>query len=214
MKEHIRRLQLVSLIILGAIGLASCTTSRQTDPPRTATEELIISAAVDRMVDRLEVNVPKGTKVFVDNQYFDGTDAKYAQGAIRDRLLRGGAYLVADRKDADMVVETRSGAQSIDENSFLIGVPKTPLPIPLAGTLTIPEIALFKRDTRKGVAKAAITGYDAKSGELKMSAGSQYGYSHDTDWTVLLLISWSTDDLVPEVQQDGKQPYFSAPALP
>ena len=62
----------------------------------------------------------------------------------------------------------------------------------MSGTFTIPEIALFKRAQMKGVAKAAITGYDAKTGELKLSTGAAYGYSHDTDWTVLIVVSWST----------------------
>ena len=76
------------------------------------------------MVNALEIHVPAGTRAFVDSQYFDGTDAKYAIGAIRDRLLRSGVNLVGDKKDADMVIEARSGAQSIDKTSFLIGVPK------------------------------------------------------------------------------------------
>jgi hypothetical protein len=203
---------MASGVLIGALALAGCTTNRETEPTRTATEQLLISSAVDRMVETLQVHVPAGTKAFVDPQYFDGTDAKYALGAIRDRLLRSGVHLVADRKDADMVVEARSGAQSIDQSEFLIGVPKTPVPLPLAGTLTIPEIALFKRAQMKGVAKAAVTGYDAKTGALAFSTGAAYGYSHDTEWTVLLLISWSHDDLIPEKYKDDNS--VLPPSLP
>lgn len=198
----------VGAIVIASVGLASCTTERNTDPPRAGKEELLISQAIDRMVDRLDVTIPAGTKVFVDNQYFEGTDSKYAQGAIREHLLKAGARLVADRKDADMVVETRSGAESIDNNEFLIGVPQTPIPVPLSGTLTIPEIALFKRERRQGVAKAALTVYDAKTGEYRTASGAQFGYSRSTDWTVLLLISWSHNDTIPEPQKPDNQPYY------
>ncbi|HEY1720944.1 MAG TPA: DUF6655 family protein [Magnetospirillaceae bacterium] len=208
MTERTTRFAMTSAILAAAIGLSGCTTVRQTDPARSATEELIISSAIDRMVDRLQISIPKGTKVFVDNSFFDATDAKYAQGSIRERLLQSGAFLVADRKDADMVVETRSGAQSLDDSSFLIGVPQTPLPIPLAGTLTIPEIALFKRERRQGVAKAALTIYNAKTGEYRSATGAQYGYSRETDWTVLLLISWSNDDVTPDPDRPENQPYY------
>ncbi len=193
----------VVLVGLATMLLCGCVKVRTTDPPRTATEELIISAAVDRMVDALQIHVPSGTKAFVDSTYFEGIDSKYALGAIRDRLLRSGVRLVDDKKDADMIIEARSGVESIDKHSFLIGIPETSIPVPLSTPLTIPEIALFKRAQMKGVAKAAVTGYDAKTGELKLSSGAAYGYSHDTDWTVLLLISWNSTDLIPKPHRDN-----------
>ena len=208
MKERLCRFQITAVVLLAAVGLAGCNTERNTDPARAAKEELIISQAIDRMVERLQVSIPQGTKVFVDNTYFEGTDSKYAEGAIREHLLKAGARLVADRKDAEMVVETRSGAESIDNNEFLIGVPQTPIPIPLTGVVTIPEIALFKRDRRQGVAKAAITVYDAKTGEYRTASGAQYGYSRSTDWTILLLISWSNNDTIPDGQKPNQEPYY------
>ncbi len=115
---------------MAALLLGGCAVTRDTQPPRTATEEMLISAAADRAADALRPHFAPGAKVFVDAQYFDGTDAKYTIGAIRDRLAQNGARLVADRKSADMVVEIRSGAQSIDQNSLLIGLPSINVPIP------------------------------------------------------------------------------------
>ncbi len=141
------------------------------------------------------VPFPAGTKVFVDAQYFEGLDSKYTIGAIRDQLLKDGGQLVADRGAADVVVEIRSGAQSIDDDSTLIGIPQTQLPIPLSGSnLTIPEIALFKKAQRIGTAKVAMTGYDQKSGVYQFTVGPHLGLSHETKWTVLLLFSWTTED--------------------
>src|SRR5512135_2421672 len=100
------------------LAAASCSVTRETQPQRTATEELLISSAADRGAQDLKFDIPANTKVFVDAQYFEGTDSKYAIGAIRDRLAKDGARLVADRAAADMVVEIRSGAQSIDEDSW------------------------------------------------------------------------------------------------
>ena len=185
-------------IALIAVGLAACSTVRATNPPRTATEELLISTAADRAADRLAPAIALGTKVFVDATLFDGTDVKYATAAVRDRLLKLGAYLVPDRKHADMVVELRAGALGIDEHSFLVGIPSFGVPVPLAGTLQIPEFALYKRAVRKGIAKFAVTGYDAKSGALRDSAAAQYGLSHYKDWTLLFLISWHKDDVLPK----------------
>jgi hypothetical protein len=92
----------------------------------------------------------------------------------------------------------RNGAQSIDHKSFLIGIPSIPVPIPLTGTVQTPELALFKRDNQQGISKVALTIYSAKSGALAHSTGPIFGDSRDTHWIVLLLISWDTQNIMPE----------------
>jgi hypothetical protein len=175
--------------------LAGCTTARESNPPRTATEQLLISTAADRAAGQMIAQFPAGTKVFVDAQYFDGLDTKFTIGAIRDQLLKDGAHLVADRGSADLVVEIRSAAQSIDQSSTLFGIPSIDLPIPLAGALKFPEIALFKKAQQVGRARIAMTGYDQKDGTYKFTVKPDDGFSHRTQWTVLIVVSWTTDDI-------------------
>lgn len=188
----------VALVSAGALLLTACTTEKRSAPSRTATEQLMISAAADRAAQNLSVDIPAGTKVFVDPTYFEGTDSKYAIGAIRDRLLRRGALLVEKREQADMVMELRAGALSIDENSLVVGIPQMDVPIPLAGSFALPEIALFKRDRRQGIAKFSATGYDAETGELITSSASDFGFSQETEYDALFVISWSSSDVMPE----------------
>ncbi len=186
-----------------AVAMAGCTTVQLTEPGQTATEQLLISGAVDRAVAQINPTIPAGTKVFVDPQYFDTAPgdaalyAKYAIASVRDRLLHQGAHLVDDRKTADMVVELRTGAQSIDHHSFLIGIPAIPVPIPFAGTMTTPKIALFEKDRQTGIAKLALTAY-GKDGALTAATGPTYGDSDQTQWIVLLFFSWTDQDLLPE----------------
>lgn len=133
--------------------------------------------------------------MFVNADYFEGTDSKYAIGAIRDHLLKQGVALVEKREHADAVVALRAGALSIDESDTLVGLRSFDVPIPLAGALTLPEIALFKRSERKGVARFAATSYGTADGRLIASAAPQSGYAHQKEWTVLLFVSWWTSDL-------------------
>ncbi len=193
---------LAALAVLAALGLGGCASERDTQPARTANEQLLISTAADHAADQLKLQIPPGTKVFVDATNFEGYDSKYAVGTLRDRLAKDGAKLVADRSDADSVVELRSGALSVNQHGLLIGLPAVPIPIPLAGTVTTPEIALFKRTEEQGVAKFAATALDAKEGSLRDSAGPSYGFSHRTQFVLLLFFSWTRSDLVPE----GVQP--------
>jgi hypothetical protein len=187
-----------AMLFMAVLFATGCTSSRQTDPARTATEQLLISNAADRAATRLRLDLPPRTKVYVDSTNFEGTDAKYAIGTIRNQLLRQGAALVGDRAAADAVVEIRAGALSIDHHETLIGIPRFDIPIPLAGgDFTFPEIALFKVDQRRAVAKFAAAGYRAKDGAHMNSAVPQFGISHKTEWTVLLFISWTRTDAIP-----------------
>jgi hypothetical protein len=185
-----------------ACALAGCSTDRLTEPTETATEQLLVSTAVDAAVARLTPTITPGTKVFVDAQYVDTTPAdaalytKYAVASVRDRLLHLGARLVDDRKAADMVAELRSGGQSIDHHGFLVGLPSIPVPMPLTGTVTTPKLALFETDRQTGIAKLALTAYD-KDGRLAAATGPTYGESQDAHWTVLMFVSWTDQDVRP-----------------
>lgn len=186
-----------SAAIILALFLEGCTTTTETNPRRSATEELLISTAADHAADELTLKIPPGSKVFVDASNFEGLDSRYAIGAIRERILRQGGQLVDSKGAADMVVEIRSGALSVDKEETLVGIPHFQIPIPLSGGLGIPEIALFKKSERRGVAKFAATAHGANGG-YDGATGPQFGISHDTDWVLLFFFSWSTDDLFPK----------------
>ncbi|MGH6621942.1 MAG: DUF6655 family protein [Alphaproteobacteria bacterium] len=194
----------ISLAVVLALALGACSTQKESAPPRTATEQLLISTAVDRAMDGLDLTISPGTKVFVNAENLEGTDSKYAVAAIRDRLLRKGAALVADRGQAQAVVEVRAGALSIDESETLIGIPSYDVPIPLAsGLLKLPEVALYKKRVRKGVAKIAATSYGTADGRLIDAADPETGYSYTNESRVLLFFSWRSSDLPKE---EGDEP--------
>ncbi len=92
-----RKIILLSAVLLSAAGLAGCTTARSTAPLRTASEQLLISAAADRAASQLSLAIPKGTRVFVDTRYFQGYDDGYAIAAIRSQMLKSGLMVVDDR---------------------------------------------------------------------------------------------------------------------
>lgn len=186
------------MVIAPALLATACTTMRQTEPSRTATEEMLISSAADRAAGEIKLNV-KGKKVFVDASNYKGLDPGYTVAAVQERLLKNGALLVGDRKTAELVVEMRNGGQSIDQHEFLIGIPSFSLPIPLtANAVTIPEIALYSKAQDIGVSKLAVAAYDSTSGAYEASSGPDYGFAHDNRYTVLLFIGWRNNDFRPD----------------
>jgi len=191
----IRPILLTAALLL---ALTACASRRDTDPARSASEMLLVSAAADRAADKLTFNLQPGTKVFVDASFIEGTDSKYVISAIRDRVMRRGGDIVDDKGKAELIIEPRVGALSIDRDRFLFGTPA--LPVPLVG-IEIPEVALFKRNHQQGVVKLAGTSYDPKTGLMVQSHEPVYAFSNRKDWTVLLFVTWTTSDLMPDEEK-------------
>lgn len=190
--------------VILALVVSACNGATETHPPRTATEQLLISTAADRAAENLHLQIRKGAKVFVDATNFDGYDSKYAIGAIRDSLVRQGARLVDNKAAADSVVEIRAGALSTDEKDTLFGIPSFNIPIPFAGNAPFPKIALYERQVEEGVAKFAATSYDTKDASVtETSSDPQYGFSHNTKNIVFIFFSWTTDDTRPSSEEDA-----------
>lgn len=188
------------------LAMAGCTTDRVTEPQESATEQLLISTAVDDAVSKLKIALPAGTALFLDAQYLDTAPGdhqrypKYLIGSVRNHLARQGFRLAEERKTADVVVELRSGAQSIDHDGYLIGLPGFTAPVPLAGTMSLPEIALYKRDQRAGIAKVALTFLNRADGSLAAPSERTLGRADRTGWTALLFYSWEKDELPPDTR--------------
>jgi uncharacterized protein DUF6655 len=191
--------------LLALALLAGCTTVRETQPPRTATEELLISSAVDHALDRFRPPIPAGTRIWVDARTSDSFDERYLVSAVKDRLLRQGGLLVAEKSSADAIVEVRAGALSIDSKGMLVGVPELALPIPFVGATKTPELSVAKRVEHNGVAKIGVTVYDAHTGALLPYSPSApvYGFSDTTDWAVFSLFGWNRSDQLPEGVEPG-----------
>lgn len=199
-----RDFHLAPVAIVSLLALVSCAVATESSPPRTATEEMLISTAAERAAIRMDLQMPHSTRVFVDASNFEGTDSKYALSAIRDAILKQGMRLADDKKTAQAIIEIRAGALSIDKNESLVGTPAFTIPIPFAASgITVPEIAFYKAEEQKGIAKFAATGYAAESGSYMASDGPTYGFSHKTKRTLLIFFSWAKDDYMPEGTEDA-----------
>ncbi len=193
----------VTIFLIALILTGGCASETMTNPLRSVTEQLLLSTAADRALVHANLSIFAGKKVYVDTNYFDSYDPKYAEGEIRDALSRAGALLVDDAKSADIIVEGRSGGLSTDSDSSLIGVPTLDIPIPFSGTpLQIPEIAFYKIEPQRATAKIALLAYASQSREHVYSSGPLLGKSYNT-YHKILFIAWLTDD-IPEKKKGKK----------
>lgn len=182
-------------VVAGLMVTAGCTQTRQSEPKRTAVEELLISRAADKALSEADFQLLRGKKVFLSDKYFDSTDKEYALGAMRDYMSIAGAMLVDAAGDAEVIVEARSGGLSIDSGNSLVGVPQIPFPIPAAGTLVTPEAPLYKSDRQYSFAKLALLAYDAKTRKHLFSTGALIGKSHHHYYRFFGFFDWTVTDL-------------------
>ena len=182
-------------VIAAALWVAGCAQTNLTSPSRSATEQLLLSTAADRAMQAASLSIFDGKKVYLDASYFDSYDAKNAIGTIRDALSQAGARLEPNATNCEIIVEARSGALSIDEADTLIGMPSTGLPIPLAGTLNIPEIAVYKSQRQFSVAKLALLAYSNQTREHYFSSGSMLGKSYNKYYKFLGFITFTRTDI-------------------
>jgi hypothetical protein len=178
--------------LLLAFLMTGCVQTRITEPQRTAVEQLLLSTATDRAFDEVDMTTVRDRRVFIDPAYFESYDKHYVLGTIRDVLSNNGALLVRSIDDAEVIVEPRSGALSIDSSQSLIGLPSTPIPIPFTGTVQTPEIAIFKTEHQFSVAKLALLAYERESGRHLHSTGPLVGESFHKYYTILGYIRITT----------------------
>ena len=161
-------------VLVAALG---CGTTKWSDTSRTATEQLLISDAVDRAVSEIDFSVLAGRAVWLDTKYINGTvDEKYTVGTLRQHMLASGCIIKESVEDSDYIVEIRTGAVGTNRNELLFGVPATSLPtggmFPVAPT-SVPELPLMKRTNQQGVCKLAVFAYDRVSGRPVWQSGTR-----------------------------------------
>jgi hypothetical protein len=187
-----------------------CATVRVTDPPRTATEQFLISGSIQDAVADLSMDGLRDQLVFVDATYLvgdpgtaggaqivqhdrPGQDYLFLLGEVRAKMLKEGVRLTSKRDEATVIVEVRSGGVGIDRYEFLLGFPSVVINnvtgsgassgVPLA----TPEISLLKSSRQRAFSSVAIVAYrnKANSGEMVSQSGPFVGRRYRGDYWIL-----------------------------
>jgi hypothetical protein len=162
--------------------VAGCATIRVTDPPRTATEQFLLSVAAQQAVDQISATALRDRVVFVDSQYLisgqPAVEQSFLIGELRARLLQGGVRLANRRDEAQIILELRAGALGIDRTEFLLGIPSLYIgaATDVAGApIATPELALVKSTRQRGYASVSFVAYWRDTGELVAASGPTLG---------------------------------------
>lgn len=159
-----------------------CASSKTSNTARTATEQVLLSNAVDRSLSNVSFEQMNGRKVFIDDKYLDSVDKAYVMGSLRHKTLAAGGYLAKGADDADLVLEPRSGGVGTDTEESFIGIPSLSVP---GMPISLPDIKFISRNTQMGTAKLALVAYDPKTGASFGLGGQSTAVTKHDDMYVL-----------------------------
>jgi hypothetical protein len=187
-------LQLRLLLLLAALAACGCTINKS----RMATEQLVVSDAVDRVVAQTDFSPLTGQKVYFETKYLTGAkitgnpNIEYLTSSLRQQMLAYDCRLVDKPEEADLIVEARVGALGNDGNEATYGIPGSAAVsaaaafatgFPASGTF--PELSLGRRNHQWGAAKIGLFAYDRVSHQRVWQAGVATGASQARELWVM-----------------------------
>lgn len=203
---------LSGIVLLLALSSGGCATVRVTDPPRTATEQFLISGSISAAIDELSMSGLRDQLVYVESAYVavyprlvraETEDAEYVEsvppnpdvlyllGELRARMLKEGVRLTNNKEEATVIVEPRTGGIGIDRYEYLLGIPS----VALSGAggvnagvgnipLLTPELAILKSTRQLAFSSVAIVAYRKDGGELVAQSGPFVGTRLRADYWI------------------------------
>ena len=189
MKAPPRLWHLVALVALSSLSAGGCGTTQWSDTKRTATEQMLVSDAIDRAVSKIDLRPLAGQSVFLDRTPLkDTVDENYTVSVLRQHMMASGCVLKEKADEVDYIVEARAGTVGTSRHDVLYGVPSTDLPQmgPVPGVPNrIPEIPIAKKTDQQGVAKIALFAYHRQSGiPLWQSGNSRVASTVKDTWVL------------------------------
>lgn len=151
---------------------------------RLATEQLLMSDAVDYAVASIDFRSLAGEKVFFDTRYLINVkgmgfvNSEYVVSSLRQQMIAADLRLQDKQEEADYIVEARIGTLGTDGNEIIYGIPanrglsEAATMIPNTPPLpAIPEISLARKESQVGAVKVAAYAYNRHSGEPVWQSG-------------------------------------------
>lgn len=173
----------VSLLITG------CTAPWVTNTARSAIEQYLLAITIERMTDHAGLDRYQGKKIFFDYNYLaTQTDKEYVKGRLEMIMSKNNCLIVAKQEEADIMIQPLCGVLATDHDTFLIGTPPLPIPVPYCDiNIVVPEIPIFKIYNRRAYGRMAFNVFDAKTRKCLDTIPFVNASSYFKNWIILLI---------------------------
>ena len=172
------------LLAIALTGIALISTGCGTTREYRATEQLVMSDAVDSSIGKLDFRPLTGRKVYLDTSYLrhvkgEGfVNSEYVTSALRQQIVAAGCLIQDAASEADVVIEARIGTLGADDHRVTFGLPENSAVsaavslIPGAPAISsVPEIALARREAREAAVKVSAFAYDRNTRQPVWQSG-------------------------------------------
>jgi hypothetical protein len=181
------------VLLLAHVGSGCIYTRNVTDTPRSATEQLLVSTAIERALDRLELPDVAGKNVSVDVVSLAREDEATFLKSVAIVYLRRAQATIVEPDEADLRLLLRADTLGTVSRQFVFGIP--PVPIPDAA-FTVPGLPFVSSLKQRGYAKLRLVTTDQSGNLLAESAPSMQRATFDV--FRFLFFSRYSDDIYPD----------------
>ena len=166
--------RLTGLLIVTVVAATGCGTIKS----RIATEQLLVSQAVDQSIDGIDFSPLADKTCFLDTRYLRNVvgigfvNADYIISSLRQRMVAARCLIQDTADSADYIVEPRVGVLGADAHEVNYGIPSSQ-PISSASSIigsggampVLPEVSLAKKEERRASVKIAIFAFHRETRE-------------------------------------------------
>ena len=188
------RFRLAVLVVLVGVAAVGCGTTREMQ----ATDQLLLSDAVDRSVEQIDFHPLAGHTVFLDTQYLKQAaetgyvNSNYVISSLRQQMFQAGCLVQESKVEADFIVEPRIGTLGSDGHEVSYGLPASNT-LNAAATVignapalpVLPEISLARRTRDTAAVKLAVFAYHRETKQTVWQSGLSVGRSNVSGHWVL-----------------------------
>jgi hypothetical protein len=170
--------------IAALLGASLLATGCGTTKARLATEQLIVSEAVDQAVSEIDFRPLAGTNVHLDTRYIKNikglgfVNADYIVSSLRQQIIAADCRLQQEPEDADFIIEARVGTLGTNGHEIVYGMPANNALSSMASLVpntpalpAVPEISIARKDAHLGAAKLAVFAYERETGRPIWQSG-------------------------------------------
>ena len=206
---------LLSAFLVTACLLPACGVTRDSSKsPRAATEQLLLSQAVERSLEDVSVPILKDASVVMEVAGLT-PDQYYVRDAVAGHLARTQGVRVMDRRDqAQYVVRVMVQALGTELDQSFFGMPQVQGGlIPIA----LPELPLYKFIREIGYVRYAMNIYEAGTGKLALATPWYTKTAAWRQYTIFIFLTFRTSTLTdpPELSRPPAVPIITPlPAEP
>lgn len=191
-------LQLLLVAVIAGIGafFCGCSDPMVSNTARTSVEQFLLSDVIEQASDQMKFSAYKGKKAVMDYSYLaPQVDKPIIQGLVERRLAECGVIVVADKKEADIIVQLVCPVLATNMAKLLVGSPSLPIPVPDTSVqIVIPEIAFFLKLTRSAHGHFSVNILNAKDlSPIEVQKGIRTK-AYYINWAVML-IPWETHNM-------------------